>query len=201
MKRCLLAFCLIIAGLAVSVAAQAQIDMTLSKSGSDLVISWTGGTGPFAVIRSDSPSMTTRTVTLAANATSPITDAGALADGAQRHYYAVVETSAAPSVAVDSPAAGYTSQTPCKCASGTSTGATHVYVNTIEATGTDTWTACPDNTGVPLAVQSDTRRGGGVAIIASAVNASGDWSYVVVAGSYTGTISDQTPCKERGRGQ
>jgi hypothetical protein len=178
--------------------AAAQVALTVTKSGSDAVLTWTGGTGPYAVIRSDSPNMTTRTVTLAGT-TSPVTDTGALTDGVRVHYYQVSEA-ARPTVAITTPAAGFTATAPCICATGTSTGATAVYCDTHTATGTATWAACSDTTGVPLAVQADPKQSSTIVVTASAVDASGNWSYAQVAGSYTGTITERVPCKARAQG-
>jgi hypothetical protein len=142
--------------------------------------------------------MATRTVTVTGT-TSPVTDTGALADGARLHYY-VISEAAAPTVTIATPAAGFTATAPCICATGTSTGATAVYCDTHTATGTTTWAACADTTGVPLAVQADPKQSSTIVVTASAVDASGNWSYAQVAGSYTGTITNRVPCKARAQG-
>lgn len=98
------------------------------------------------------------------------------------------------------PAAGFTASMPCICASGTSTGATAVYVDTHTATGTTTWAACSDTTGVPIAVQADPKQSGTIVITASAVDASGNWARFSVAGSYTGNPLERVPCKARAQG-
>jgi hypothetical protein len=101
-------------------------------------------------------------------------------------------------VSITTPSDAFSSQTPCICASGTaSADAAAVYVNGITATGTTAWTACPDNAGVPLAMQSDPRISGGVRVTAAAVDADGNWGYAIAAGSYTGTATAWTHCKSR----
>jgi hypothetical protein len=174
------------------------VALTVTKSGSDVVLTWTGGTGPFEAIRSDSPSMTTRTLSYK-DASSPKTFAGDASDGAFIHYY-VVSDSTAPTLAIATPVPAFTAAAPCICATGTSTGATAVYVDTHAATGTATWAACADTTGVPLAIQADPKQSGTIVITASAVDANGNWAWAAVSGSYTGNPLDRVPCKARSQG-
>jgi hypothetical protein len=194
MKRCLVAILLC---LAVPVVAQ-TVALTVTLSGSDVVLTWTGGTGPFEVIRSDSPSMTTRNYGVK-DISSPRSMTGDAADGAVVHYY-IISDSTAPTVAIATPSADFTATMPCYCATGTSTGATEVYCDTHSATGTTTWAACSDSTGPPIAVQADPKQSSAIVVTASAVDASGNWAYATVTGSYTGTITNRVPCKARAQG-
>ena len=188
---------LVAALLLVALPVLAQADLRVTKSGSNVVLTWTGGTGPFSIMRSDSPSMTTRTITVTGT-TSPVTDTGAKTDGAKIHYYVISEPG--PTVAIATPAPAFTATAPCYCATGTSTGATAVYCDTHTATGTTTWAACSDSTGPPIAVQADPKQGSAIVITAAAVDASGNWTYATVTGSYTGSITARVPCKQRAQG-
>lgn len=175
------------------------VSLTVEKSGSDVVLTWTGGVGPYTVLRSSHPTMTARTFTVTGTA-SPVTDVGGATRGVRIEYYQVSD-STAPTVTITSPPNGFASTKPCICAAGAaSADALHVYVNTFEADGTTTWTSCPDTTGVPLAVRSDTRRGGGVYVCAAAVDADGNWTVATVAGTYTGVITDRVACRARTQG-
>ena len=175
-------------------------DLRVTKSGSNVILTWSGGTGPFVVLRSDHPSMTIRTVTLTGT-TSPVTATGDKTDGAKLHCYIITDTSpATPTVALTTPAASFTSAAPCICASGTSTDASAVYCNTHAATGTTSWTACQNSLGVPLAVAADPHQSSAVVVTAAAVDAAGNWVYVSVSGTYTGTITDRTACVPRNPG-
>lgn len=179
----------------------AQVSLTVTKSGSDVVLTWTGGTGPYEVIRSSSPTMTARTATVASGATSPVSDTGGMTRGAFIEYYQVSD-STAPTVAITTPADAFSSSLPCVCATGTaSADAVVVYVNGATATGTTSWSSCADTTGVPLAVQSDARlSGAGVAVIAAAADADGNWVFDLAPGTYTGTITERAACAERATG-
>jgi hypothetical protein len=178
--------------------AMGQTALTVTISGSDVVLTWTGGTGPYTVIRSASPSMTTRNATLAGT-TSPATDTGGATRGNVVEYYQVSEA-ARPTVTIATPSAAFTATAPCICATGTSTGATAVYCDTHTATGTTTWVACSDSTGPPVAVQADPKQSSTIVITAAAVDASGNWAYTTVAGAYIGTITNRVPCKARAQG-
>ena len=184
MKRLI---CLILCLAALPLAAQT---LTVTKSGSNVVLTWSGGSGPFTVIRSDSPSMTTRTETLTGS-TSPVTDTGAKTDGAKLHCYVISDPG--PTVAIAAPAPGHGPLL-------LRTGATVVYCDTHTATGTTTWAACSDSTGPPIAVQADPKQGNAIVITAAAVDASGNWAYATVTGSYAGTITNRVPCKARAQG-
>ena len=175
------------------------VSLTVTKSGADVVLTWTGGTGPYQVLRSSSPSMSIRTAVVADAATSPTTDAGGATRGASVEYYQVSEA-ARPTVAIATPAPGFTATGPCLCATGTSTSATAIYVNSTTATGTTTWAACPNTTGVPLAVQGDPRQSAAVVITASASDTNGNWASTAISGTYTGTITAQVPCAPRSQG-
>lgn len=197
MRRLMMTVLLVVA---LPLAAQVT-DLHITKSGSDVVLTWATGTGPFIVIRADMPQMTTRTITLIGTA-SPITDSGARTDGARLHCYVINDSSTAPAVAIATPAASFTSAAPCICATGTaSAGALFTYCNTMATTGTpQAWTACQNGYGVPLAVAADPHTGNAVTVTAACVDANTNWAYVVVSGSYTGTITARVTCVPRGLG-
>jgi hypothetical protein len=174
------------------------VALTVTKSGSDVALTWTGGAGPYEAIRSDSPSMTTRTISYK-GLSSPKTFTGDAADGAFVHYY-IISDSTAPTVAIATPPPAFAAAAPCICATGTSTGATAVYCDTHTATGTTTWAACADTTGVPLAVQADPHQSNAIVVTAAAVDANGNWAWAAVSGSYTGNPLERVPCKTRAQG-
>ena len=187
--------------LALPIFGQA-VELTVTKSGSDAVLTWTGGIGPYAVIRSSSPTLTARTVTISADATSPTSDVDGLTRGVRIEYYVVSRTDVDPDIAISTPSPDFTSPKPCICATGTaSADATAVYVNGEEATGITSWASCADTTGVPISVPYDPKQGNKVIITASARSAEEDWNYVMVSGTYTGTITANVACKERKFGE
>ncbi len=182
--------------LTLALPALAQsVSLTVEKSGADVVLTFSGGVSPYTVIRSDTPEMTTRTIAFT-DTTSPVTDPGAVTDGARIHFYQVSETGG-PTVSITTPGPGFTADRPCHCVYGTSTNAVAVYCDTHLAVGLDTWVACRNGTGVPLAVQADARRPNNILITASAVDLWGNWAFVTVSGHYAGTITSRVPCRQR----
>ena len=193
---------LLIAALAfLAIPALAQVTLTVTKSGSDVVLTFSGGTGPYTVIRAAHPTMTERLATVATGASSPVTDTGGKTRGNRIEYYQVSD-STAPTVAITTPTSSFTSANPCICSTGTaSAGATVVYVNSHQATGTTTWSECADTTGAPIAVQADPKQSSQVVVTAACVDASLNWGTASVSGSYTGTITNRVPCKARKVGE
>lgn len=164
------------------------VNLTVTKSGDDVVLTYTGGSGPYIAVKARRPAMGTRRIVIDASATSATTDTGAAADGLHIWYYQVSEATG-PSITVSSPSADFASPTPCTDVTGTMTGATHVYVNGVEATinGSD-WTA----TAVPLCISGDPLQGDTTPITIAAVDANGNWTLQVVTGTYTGDASTTT---------
>jgi hypothetical protein len=197
MKRLILTLAI----LAVLPVAAQVTDLKVTKSGSDVILTWTTGTGPFTIIRSDMPQMTTRTVTLA-GAASPYSAQGDKADGARLHCYIVDDSSTTPSVMITTPPPNFVSPVPCICASGTaSASAVATYCNTQYTTGTpQNWTACQQGYGVPLPVTADPHQGNAVTVTAACVDGNSNWAYVTVSGTYTGNITDRKTCHQRGQG-
>lgn len=196
MKRLLLSALLL---LSVSAYGQA-LTVTKSVDGADVILTWTGGTGPFTVIRCRQPQMATRCEVLSADAESPYTCTGNGSDGVRLEFYQVQGTGK-PVVAITTPTANFTNATPCIAVSGTHTGAAHVYVNGQEATiNGATWSIAS----APLAISADPTTNGGtlVVVTVAAVDSSGLWTTATVSGSYTGTAATSThPCVARAVGQ
>lgn len=194
MKRLVLAALLLI-----SVASFGQ-ELTVTKSGSDVILTWTGGTEPFSVIRCRQPQMSTRCTVLSADAESPYTCTGDVADGVRLEFYQV-QGDGKPTVAITTPSADFTAPYPCASVSGTHTGAVHIYVNGREATiAGGTWSIAS----APLAISADPTVNAGtkVAVTVAAVDASGLWATATVTGSYTGTAATSThACVARAIGQ
>ena len=179
--------------LAFPVLAQ-EITLTVTKSGSDVVLTWTGGSAPYGAYKSRRPRMTGRTAAIAYPATSPTTDAGAVTDGIKIWFYQVC--SPGPTITVTTPQPDFTSATPCVSASGTAPTAVHVYVNSTEATLDEegNWSLST----VPLAIAADPLRSNKTPVLVSAVDANGNWSFEEVDGSYTGVVStERHQCRQR----
>ena len=154
--------------------ATAQVTLNANKSGSDIVLSWSGGTGPYDVIRSSSPRMSANTAVLASSVGGPsFTNTGAAADTVGLFTYVVSDVSAKPSLNItlpcDTPPGGpLCSQTTTQgsiTVSGT-TNASTLYVNDVRITpSAGTFTA----TGTLLNLGQNT-------ITAAAKNGAENWS-------------------------
>lgn len=158
--------------------------LTVEKSGNDVVLSWTGGTGPFMAFKARCARMSCRRVIVANPATSPTADTGAAVDGVKIWFYQV--TPAGPTITVTTPTANFESAVPCVSASGTAPSAVAVYVNGYSATlDGSSWSLAA----VPLAVGGDPLQANLTPVTVTAVDASGNWSFTVIDGTYTGTTS------------
>ncbi len=201
MKRILVAL-LILAALP---AAAQTVSLTVTKSGSDVVLTWTGGTGPYVIAESRHPSMSVRAQLVGTTSGTTITDTGGAAVMSRLIFY-VVSDSTAPTVAVTGVSPNFSRSHPFVCASGTSASATStvtaVYCNSILATGTTTWTTCNPGYGVPIAVPFDQPAGLGRLLLQAACKDSNDnWGFSWLLGTWIGTLGTRDPVLPRGVGR
>jgi hypothetical protein len=137
---------------------QAQsVLLMATKSGNDVILSWSGGTGPYTVVSARHPSMTIRTRILASTSGTTYTDTGA-ASVTPRLVFYVVSDSTAPTVTITNILPNFSSSHLSLCVSGTSSSVNTVqavYCNSLLATGTSIWTTCNPGYRVPLAVPFD----------------------------------------------
>jgi hypothetical protein len=192
------AFAVFVACLLSGLQAMAQATLTVSKSYPNVVLTWTGGAGPFTVIKSTEGSFAGCLTVVATNATSPVTDAGACTNGRSREFYAVIE--AADVLAVTTPQAGFVTNAPCVSASGTAAvGVVSVWVNGVKATlSNGQWSA-------PIVPVSATGSAGTkpITLVVTAFNGS---YYCLGYATVTGYIRNPTaalrqPCKPRTAGK
>lgn len=196
----LLAFCL---GLAASAQA---VSLTVTKSGSDVVLTWTGGTPPYSVVKSHSPTMSIRSQLVATTSGTTATDTGGASVSPPLVYYRVSD-STAPTVTVTSVQPGFSVIHPFICASGTATSPAStivaVYANALLAAGTTIWTTC-DGThfGAPLAVPSDPVIGiGRLFLQVAAKDANDNWGFSWLFGSFGGVLGSRDKVRPRGVGR
>jgi hypothetical protein len=163
----------------------AQVSVTLAKSGADVVLTWSGGTGPYSVLRAATPDMTSGLATLTTDGVSPFTDSAPPTPS----WY-IVNDADAPTVTVTTPGPGFESGTPCVCVEGAaSESLARAYVNGVSASVLGpAWTACPDGTGVPLAIASP----GGyppTPVTVVVVDETDNYGVAVVTGTYVGSAT------------
>jgi hypothetical protein len=190
-----------------SVVAMAQgVSLTVTKNGNDVVLNWTGGTGPYTVVKSRHPSMSIRTQLLGTPSGTTLTDTnGALAKSPVIYY--IVSDSSAPTVTITSVTPDFVAHHPGLCVSGTSSSPSStvsaVYCNSITANGTTSWATCwTGHYGVPVPVPFDTVIGGGRLFIqASCVDLFGNWGFSTLFGDFNGELGSKDPVRPRGVGR
>ncbi len=122
----------------------AQVSLTMSKSGSDVVLSWSGGSGPYDVIRSTAFRMSADTQLLATGSTGAgFTDTDALVStqNPPLYCYIITDVAARPALNITSPCDSPGGGPPCtvnkttrnEAVSGTTNSANPVYVNDRQA--------------------------------------------------------------------
>lgn len=96
--------CGVLFSLSLSAIAFGQVSLSVTKSGSDVVLSWSGGGGTYDVLRSTSPTFGSSATALASNASaSGWTDAGAASGGSILFTYVVTDVANRPAINITSP--------------------------------------------------------------------------------------------------
>ena len=155
----------------------AQVSLTVNKSGNDVVLAWSGGSGTYDVVRSSAYRMSANTSILkAATTTSGLTDTGALVldHNPPLYCYVIADVAAKPALNIsspcDTPPGGplCTASTTGRFAnvSGTTNSTTPVYLSDLQAVTTAGTFAAND---VPLALGSNV-------VTAATRSANGDWA-------------------------
>lgn len=165
---------LFLAMLVLNSQAVAQVALAVTKASGDVNLSWTGGTGPYDVIRATSPRMSASASMLASGSPgTSFTDSGAAADAVGLYFYIVSDIATKPTLNItmpcDTPPGGplcnvMTTQRMINVSGTTNAGMVHVNeVATPVSTGTFTATGTLLNLGQNI-------------ITAAAKSVTEDWS-------------------------
>jgi len=123
-------------------SAEAQVSLLVSKSGGNVMLSWSNGAGPYDVYRSTTPTFGPEYSALATGTTATgQTDFGAASSPTKLYCYVVSDIPARPAIDITSPCntppggppCSYSAATASQTISGT-TNASVVYVNGVRAT-------------------------------------------------------------------
>ncbi|MFN7974759.1 MAG: IPT/TIG domain-containing protein [Acidobacteriota bacterium] len=129
-------------GLLFPALAGAQASVTLSVSGNDVVLNWSGGAQPYYVYRDSVPDMSGDPVLLlGGTSATTYTDAGAATNGATLYFYRVSDATK-PTVTITGTVPPSPAPVRAIQVNGNFAGATAIYVNETPATlGANTFSA------------------------------------------------------------